>query len=60
MPWHRDRRATPSTWQNRPALQGLPQECVEQQNCALVVAHLSFGEHHHDEPPFAVADGMKR
>ena len=32
---------------------------IEQQNSALMVAHLSFGEHHYDGPPFAVADCMQ-
>ena len=31
---------------------------IKQQNSTLMVAHLSFGEHHYDGPPFTVADCM--
>ena len=32
---------------------------IEQQNSALVVAHLALGEHHHDGAAFTVADCMQ-
>ena len=32
---------------------------IEQQNCALVVAHLALGEHHHDGAACTVADRMQ-
>jgi hypothetical protein len=34
-------------------------QSIEQQNSALVVAHLAFGEHHHDGAAFTVAGCMQ-